>query len=271
MKNASEPSRRILKMTDIIEVEPVHEEKSIDILRPIASPEQLFEARKALENIIQQNLDDGKDYGITKGTKVPTLFKAGAEKISAAFGAFPVYEIVDKEIDHDRQNEYSNKWGSNTSVGFYRYVVSCTIITRSGEKLGSSIGSCSTMEAKYISRPRDMENTVLKMAQKRAFVAATLNTFGLSNSFTQDVEDITANQRAQDYQQSAPSTPPQPKAKVEDVFDLTDTLSRSRLNKHMMDSGIPIDQLDALANEFNGKPKSEVLLRIAQLAKEYKK
>lgn len=252
-------------MSELVEVTPIEETKTMDILRPIATPNQLFEARKALENIIHQNLEDGKDYGIIKGTKIPTLFKAGAEKISAAFGSFPVYEIVDKEIDHDRQNEFSNKWGSQSSIGFYRYVVSCTITTRNGEKLGSSIGSCSTMEAKYISRPRDMENTVLKMAQKRAFVAATLNTFGLSNSFTQDMEDIRANQYAQEDERPESKT-----QTMTDTFDLSNTDSRAKLNKHMLSSGIPVDQIDILANEFNGKPKAEVLKIIADRAKAYK-
>ena len=76
------------------------------------------------------------------------------------------------------------------SLGLYRYVIKCYIKDHSEKTIGSGIGSCSTLESKYIDRPRDMENTVLKMAQKRALVAATLNAFGLSDRFTQDmVED----------------------------------------------------------------------------------
>jgi hypothetical protein len=59
----------------------------------------------------------------------------------------------------------------------------------SGEIIGSAIASCSTLESKYIDRPRDAENTVLQMAEKRAFVAATRTALGLSEQFTQDIED----------------------------------------------------------------------------------
>src|SRR6267142_694369 len=55
--------------------------------------------------------------------------------------------------------------------------------------VGTIVGSASTMEAKYIDRPRDCENTVLKMAQKRAHVGAALGAFGMSDQFTQDMED----------------------------------------------------------------------------------
>jgi hypothetical protein len=58
-----------------------------------------------------------------------------------------------------------------------------------GQVVGDCIGVCSTMESKYVDRPRDCENTALKIAQKRAHVGATLNAFGLSEQFTQDVED----------------------------------------------------------------------------------
>src|SRR5690606_25684207 len=76
------------------------------------------------------------------------------------------------------------------SLGLYRYVVECRLVHRaSGVTVGQGIGSCSSMESKYIDRPRDSENTILKMACKRAYIAATLNTHGLSDQFTQDMED----------------------------------------------------------------------------------
>ena len=61
---------------------------------------------------------------------------------------------------------------SGTSLGLYRYVVLCEIVERaSGDVVGNFTGSCSSMESKYIDRPRDSENTILKMAEKRALVA----------------------------------------------------------------------------------------------------
>ncbi|HAM54763.1 MAG TPA: hypothetical protein DCQ64_04890 [Candidatus Rokubacteria bacterium] len=77
-----------------------------------------------------------------------------------------------------------------TSVGLYRYVIRCTLRSReTGEIVGQGIGSCSTMESKYIRRPGDAENTVVKMSAKRAKIAATVDALALSGRFTQDVED----------------------------------------------------------------------------------
>jgi hypothetical protein len=86
---------------------------------------------------------------------------------------------------------------SGESLGLYRYVIRVTIRHRAtGEVVGHGIGSCSSLESKYIRSPRDAENTILKMAKKRALVDAVLTTFGLSDRFTQDVEEIAENQTA---------------------------------------------------------------------------
>jgi hypothetical protein len=53
----------------------------------------------------------------------------------------------------------------------------------------SASASARRWNRKYVDRPRECENTALKMAEKRAHVGAVLNAFGLSEQFTQDVED----------------------------------------------------------------------------------
>src|SRR5690606_11474960 len=106
-----------------------------------------------------------------------------------------------------------------TSLGLYRYVYKCRIV-RNGQTIAEGVGTCSTLESKYIDRPRDCENTVCKMAQKRAFVAATLHAFGLSDRFTQDIEDNPEvfGGHSDDYifdAQAAPvpsNPPPEPRA-----------------------------------------------------------
>lgn len=167
------------------EMRPVH------ILRPIVKPSELIEAHKEITVLITQALVSGTDYGLIPGAKTPSLFKAGAERLLKAFGCHPEYVVLSQEADHDRVITYRKKYGPEmTSVGLYKFVIECRVISSLGVCVGTGIGSCSTMEAKYIDRPRDLENTVLKMAQKRAMVAAVLNTFGLSDRFTQDVEDM---------------------------------------------------------------------------------
>mgnify|MGYP006863438863 CR=1 FL=1 len=174
------------------------------LMRPVATPSELVEHHKTVVDLIGQALQQGQDYGVIPGTQKPTLLKPGAERLCVAFGCAPHYEVVESEVDHDREVQWSKKrweWGAKrgekiwstetgTSLGLYRYVVRCRLVRReTGDVAAEGIGSCSTMESKYVDRPRDMENTVIKMAQKRAFVAAVLNAFGLSDRFTQDMED----------------------------------------------------------------------------------
>ena len=162
------------------------------LLRPVAAPAEIMAVQEETRALIEQALKPDRDYGVIPGTKKPTLLKPGAERINAAFACVARYKITEREIDHDRVVTYIDKYGEEKlSLGLYRYVLLCQLVHRdSGTVIGEGVGSCSTMEAKYISRPRDLENTALKMAKKRAYVDATLTTFGLSDQFTQDVEDM---------------------------------------------------------------------------------
>lgn len=186
--------------------QPERTTSALTLIRPIAQPTDLLALHDEVTAIIQKSLQLGLDYDAIPGTgDKPSLLKPGAEKLNLAFGAAPEYEIVEKEIDHDREVRWTKrkkKWNNRfkgdrtfeweteegTSLGLYRYVIRCRLV-RQGRVLATCIGECSTLESKYIDRPRDCGNTVLKMAQKRAFVGATLHAYGLSNRFTQDVED----------------------------------------------------------------------------------
>ncbi len=194
------------------------------IVRPIAAAEEFLQAKAELQDLLPKVLKRGIDVVKIPGTDKECLSKAGAERTSLLFGCHPEYEVVEKEINHDRVTKIRTGWvetdapdkptqnkmkanktgrwkknngefvwmergeGEQESVGLYRYVVRCRIVRQDGLVVGDGIGSCSTMESKYIDRPRDCENTVIKMAQKRAFVGATLNAFGLSDRFTADVD-----------------------------------------------------------------------------------
>jgi hypothetical protein len=176
------------------------------ILRPVAKPEEMLQAQEETRNMVATILKEGRDYMTIPGTNKPSLVKPGAERTNAAFGCMATFEIIEKEVDHDRLNQYvkrSWEWHpeirgkkvwteeAGESLGLYRYVIGCELVHRaSGLVIGSGVGSCSTMEAKYIDRPRDLENTVLKMGKKRAYIDATLTAFGLSEQFTQDMEDM---------------------------------------------------------------------------------
>lgn len=183
----------------------------VQMLRPIARPSEVLAVQEETRELVKQALAKDRDYGVIPGTGTkPTLLKPGAERVALAFGCYyGEPEILEREIDHDREVKWAKGGKSGTSYGLYRYVVRVPVVSReTGVVVGSGIGACSTMESKYVSRPRDSENTVLKMAFKRAIVAGCLTTFGLSDQFTQDVEDLAADARestGRDEEEPAPA------------------------------------------------------------------
>lgn len=222
------------------------------LLRPIATPTQVIEVHKEAVKLIEAALEQDRDYGIIPGTERPTLLKPGAERLLASFGIYAESTIAEQEIDHDRSNVYSfKKWvfakkkpsddeaeemkaagtgrwkktdsgwswqtatvEAGTSIGLYRYVIKTDLKLRTtGMIVGTGIGSCSSLESKYLRSPRDSENTILKMAKKRSLIDATLSTLGLSDRFTQDVEDIRENVAPEP---EAPPAPPKKKANMSD-------------------------------------------------------
>ncbi len=160
-------------------------------LKPLTNAADTLRSQNEIRKFVKDVLKDGHDYGIIKGTKTVTLLKPGSEKLLMAFGCVPVATVVESEIDHDKEVRYKKKNGdAGTVYGVYRYVVRVDVVDGNGVVRGSALGSCSTMESKYIDRPRDCENTVLKMATKRAQVAAVLNTFGMSDTFALEDEVV---------------------------------------------------------------------------------
>lgn len=197
------------------------------IVRPVMTPTGMIEAHREVSDLIAKALEAGKDYGVIPGTgSKPTLLKPGAERLVKAFGCVARYHIIETERDHNfpvqwskRKKAWRNQFKGDkafswteetgTSLGLYRYVVRCELVRLdASEVVGDGLGSCSTMESKYIDRPRDSENTVLKMSCKRALVAASLNAFGLSDRFTQDVEDVSGEVEPPPPEQQPDRVPP---------------------------------------------------------------
>jgi hypothetical protein len=167
---------------------PTHTE---EILAPIPAvrheltvPEVVAQAEK-IKAVAAQAMDDGIHYGRIPGTPKPTLLKAGAEKLCLLFRLDPEYESTETR-DGDHLSVKSR----------------CTLYhIPTGQRFGSGEGSCTSRESKYAYRKRggdrtanldlpDQYNTILKMANKRALVAAVLNVTAASDIFTQDLEDL---------------------------------------------------------------------------------
>jgi len=117
-----------------------------------------------------------------KAFNKPILQKAGAEKIAFGFGLLQQYELVSCSENYDGQNSY------------YAYTVRCDLVKLgpNGEKIvvSNSYGHANSAEARsgFKTAP-DSANGSLKMAQKRALVGAAIAISGLSDLFTQDIEN----------------------------------------------------------------------------------
>lgn len=117
------------------------------------------------------------DYGVIPGTSKPSLLKPGAEKLLRLFNLRPNFELIQSVVDFEKP--------------LFHYHYRCSLY-RGGEMVGSGDGCCNSMEIKYQKqkhRVYDLTNTVCKIAQKRAMVAAVGGSCGASEFFTQDLEN----------------------------------------------------------------------------------
>jgi hypothetical protein len=120
------------------------------------------------------------DFGVIPKTKKPSLYKSGAEKICMAYGLLQQYQIESKIEQGGKEP-------------FFFYNVKCNlvkVVNGTEYVLTSAYGSANTGEKRNgFNSAFDSANSTLKMAQKRALVAAALSISGLSDAFTQDMEN----------------------------------------------------------------------------------
>lgn len=149
------------------------------------SPSELAAQASEVREMMKAVLVEDVDYGRIPGTPKPTLFKSGAEWLLrwARFG----HRLEKVEVERDQDGQ---RYGVT-----YRAVIhalsdpSTVVATCDGycgydepdreehtNKWGKTVG-------------RSPWNTIIKMAQKRALVGATLQATATSGLFTQDVED----------------------------------------------------------------------------------
>lgn len=96
---------------------------------------QIKEQVSKMQRLLKDVMVRDTHYGVIPGTgEKPSLYKAGAEKISLTFRLAPEYEIFQTDLAGEHRE----------------YRITCVIrhIT-SGEVLGQGVGICSTRETKY--------------------------------------------------------------------------------------------------------------------------
>jgi hypothetical protein len=151
--------------------------------------------RKALLKWIESNLQHGVDYGqihvvgkdkcqyAKKGRQQdctnkyhwskPSLWKPGAEKICGMMGIIPRFPNLD-------EYEKAVLQGRDIKV----IILKCELHTPSGFIAAEGSG------ARRVDQDKGDINKSLKMAEKSAHIDATLRIVGLSEIFTQDLEDM---------------------------------------------------------------------------------
>lgn len=166
---------------------------------PLDLPAEVFRAgldrrkenRAALMEWIRAALVEGVDYGrihvVSKDKcragkhctnaahfSKPSLFKPGAEKICGMLGVgvhFPTLHDYEQAALH--------------GVDLHNVIIRCEIRDAAGHVVADGVG------ARSLKQDYGDINKALKMAEKSAHIDATLRMAGLSEVFTQDLEDMT--------------------------------------------------------------------------------
>ena len=182
----------------------------------------------------QATLKRNIDFGVIPGTKQPSLFKAGAQKIANAYGLLQHF-VVESAIEDP-----------TTPVFFYRVRCDLVKIAQDGTEyiFTTGHGSANTMERRNGRNSGwDSANATLKMAEKRALTAAVLSVSGLSDLFTQDIENEAFMEQ---------------EIKMENPDDVITSKQRRFLFKTANDMGFDTAEAKALVNSFGYASATEI-------------
>jgi len=194
--------------------------------------------RTALMDWIRDALVEGTDWGRIHVVKKdscdkgkycdnpyhfskPSLWKAGAEKISGMMGLRATWPNLDHELETIRG-------------GAKMVLLKCQLLDMGGNTVSEGVG------ARSLEQDYGDPNKALKMAKKSSLIDAVLNAGGLSEVFTQDVEDMPPD--------SYPENGSDPYQKGEDRVD--HALPRGNTN--------PVSTHCPIGREWKGVPWAEV-------------
>ncbi len=99
-----------------------------------------------IQHIMKEVMKNGEHFGVIPGCgDKPALLKPGAEKLMLTFRLANDVEVDTIDLQH----------------GHREYRIKVTLYSPTGQRLGTGIGSCSTMEGKYRFRvgPTELTNT----------------------------------------------------------------------------------------------------------------
>lgn len=252
--------------------------------------EQIKRQTDQVKSLMASCMSDGMHYGKIPGCgDKPTLLQPGAQKLTMMFGLADTYEISREDLPNGHR-EYTVKCllmskstglVQGSGVGLcstmekkYRYRnVSDYEVTdqpipqdareRKQEYRKQGYGMKKVdgqwcwvkyMDSAQQENPdiADTYNTVLKMACKRALVAAVLNTLAVSDLFTQDVEDL--GSYAIDFDQPQQPSQSQMDDPRKGLWTLAGTLKGKALGLGVSDDAISA-WMDSHVLDDAGMPK----------------
>jgi len=189
---------------------PEEQELAVISANPLDLPAEIFQAgldrrkqnRSALMAWVREALIEGSDFGkihVVGRNKCqagkhcqnpnhfskPSLFKPGAEKICGMLGVTVRYPTL---ADYEKTALSGNK--------LTQIIIRCEIVDASNRIIADGVG------ARLLSQDDGDINKSLKMAEKSAHIDATLRMAGLSEVFTQDIEDMVKQREAVSVQQA---------------------------------------------------------------------
>jgi len=188
----------------------------------IVAQQEYIERRKQFRDWIKSQMVEGLHYGFSPGCEPkindngeygvwngktqkmmwyppsqwvvkPSLYKAGAEFVTDLMNLLPVY-TADKPA-----------WemlGSQPGV----FVIRCQLYPKGSQHVPENLVG-EGLGCRKVGQKGGDENNAVKMASKSAMVCAVLNSYGLSDLFTQDVEEGSNDKAPVDN----PSARPEPK------------------------------------------------------------
>lgn len=182
----------------VIEAKPAFRAVESDALEAIDLVKQHDKIREAMEEAMKPGLHYGMVYKEdgSPAFKKPMLLKAGAEMLCKLFHLRPHYEEL----------------GAVHRDNLIGYRFRCVLVHfPTGIEIAEGLGSCNSRERKYKKEEAwNIDNTLVKMAAKRALMAAVLVGTAASDIFTTDQDKTSTewhrilNARAVDLDREQP-------------------------------------------------------------------
>lgn len=171
----------------------------------------------------------------------PTLFKAGAEKFLSLFRL---------RVEYSKDTETWEMLGNESKTVCYI----ARLYTANGIMVGEGRGVCATGEKS------GSANTAVKIAQKRAKIDAVLSSGGLSDFFTQDLEEEAYKDGKFDAATPKETTPPK---KLEDI--VMESIARAKT----VDTLISIDEKARESDKLSDVSKKRISKKVAERVSEF--